>query len=110
MLTFSLACALGCLVRYGAEYATGSLFRQPRLWGTLVVNVAGSFLVGITVSHVAAWPVQWLIPFCGGLTSYSAAAAGPLLEFRDGSRRVAVIALTLTPIACLGAALGGSYL
>lgn len=65
--------AIGAVARF---LASGYLDREVP-WGTLVVNVAGSFLLG----GFAAWSLSgrtWAfaaVGLCGGLTTFSAFAA-----------------------------------
>lgn len=102
MLAFSVACATGCLVRYGTEKATHRLLGLRRMWGTLLVNVLGCLAVGVIVGRTGQ-PAAWIVPFCGGLTSYSAAFAGPIESWLSGSRRSAVVTLVGTPLLCVAA-------
>ncbi len=102
MLTASLICALGCLVRYGSELLSGTLFSVQRYWGTLAVNVIGSALMGYVLTHTLTHSAA-IVPFCGGLTSFSAAFAGPLHAWRYGPRRSGLVALVATPVLCVAA-------
>jgi fluoride ion exporter CrcB/FEX len=102
VLTASLVCALGCLVRYGSELLAGTLFSVQRLWGTLAVNVIGAAVVGFVLTHTLDHSAA-IVPFCGGLTSFSAAFAGPLHAWHDGSRRSGLVALVATPVLCVAA-------
>lgn len=108
MLAFSASCALGCLVRYGAEWSMSRFVGVGRLWGTLLVNVLGCFSVGLLLHQTGHSPT-WILPFCGGLTSYSAAFAGPVQVWCDTSRREGVTVLCATPVLCVVAcAIGAS--
>jgi fluoride ion exporter CrcB/FEX len=102
VLTASLVCALGCLVRYGSELLAGTLFSVQRLWGTLAVNVIGAAVVGFVLTHTLDHSAA-IVPFCGGLTSFSAAFAGPLHAWLDGPRRSGLVALIATPVLCVAA-------
>jgi fluoride ion exporter CrcB/FEX len=100
MISFSMFCALGCLVRYVAEVFAGRVVRIQRLWATLAVNVFGSLLVGIASQHFFRENSQ-VLAFCGGMTSFSAAIAAPAHAWRDGPRRSAILVLTTTPLLCI---------
>lgn len=100
MVSFVVACGAGCLVRYGAEWLAGALFSNQRLWGTLAVNIAGCFVAGFLLTHLVAHNSA-VLPFCGGLTSYSAAFAGPLHAIEVGQRRTGVVTLVATPLLCV---------
>ncbi len=74
LLLVALGAAVGAPLRFLVVHALHR--RDPALpWGTLAVNVAGSFLFGVV--GVAASPTGPLlavagIGFCGALTTYSA--------------------------------------
>lgn len=68
---------LGAPARYLVDQAVRARHGSAFPWGTWLVNVTGSFLLGLLVTLVAAgqWP-DWLLPglgvgFCGALTTYS---------------------------------------
>lgn len=109
MLSFSAFCALGCLVRYGAEWSIGRVTGAGRLWGTFIVNGVGCLVAGAILGS-AAQPAAWILPFCGGLTSYSAAFAGPLQAWHEGSRRTGLFVLWATPVLCVVACTIGAAL
>lgn len=69
-MAVALAGAVGAVVRYGA-------MRSTRHW-LLAVNVAGSFVLGLTGNVVVG------AGFCGGLTTFSAFAV-------TATRRQAVV-------------------
>lgn len=69
--------ALGTLARYGTErLLTASPDGIP--WGTLAVNLSGSFVLGVIITLVTErWPpTRYIRPFaaigfCGGFTTFS---------------------------------------
>jgi CrcB protein len=77
-------------------------------WGTLVVNVAGSFLLGLVAAAGATGQSLALLGagFCGGFTTYSAFAVQThrLEPRRRAAYAVASIGVSLAACA-LGAAL-----
>ena len=109
MLSFSAFCALGCLLRYGSEWSISRVLGLKRLWGTLAVNGLGCFVAGLLLSR-SGQSSAWILPFCGGLTSFSAAFAGPIQTWVEGSRRTGVMVLCLTPFVCVLACVAGSTL
>jgi fluoride exporter len=81
-LLVALGAAIGAPLRYGMATALDAE-RFPR--GTLLVNVVGSFLLGLFVAAGATghWLALLGTGFCGGFTTYSAFAVqthrlGPL--------------------------------
>ena len=82
----------GTLARYGLQSVTQRQFGSTFPYGTLAVNVIGSFLVGfvaaVTLERVmvsANLRAAILIGFCGGFTTYSAFAWETLVLARDGN-------------------------
>ncbi|MDD1536207.1 MULTISPECIES: fluoride efflux transporter CrcB [unclassified Bradyrhizobium] len=70
--------ALGAVVRYLVSIGTGRAFGTDFPWGTLIINVTGSFLIGILTGLFA---MKWNLPqaarifltvgICGGYTTFS---------------------------------------
>lgn len=75
--------------------------------GTLLVNVLGSFVLGV----LAGWGSRpdWVMPLlgvgvCGGLTTFSTHALEVVQAWRDLEPRHAVANLAISLVACLAAA------
>ncbi len=88
LLLVALGAAIGAPLRYAMATALDTE-RFPR--GTLLVNVVGSFLLGLFVEAGAAghWLALLGTGFCGGFTTYSAFA---VQTHRLGPRRGAAYA------------------
>ena len=72
---------IGTLARYYTQGAVQRVAGGTFPYGTLAVNVVGSFIVGlvatVTLERAAAsplWRTAVLVGFCGGFTTYSAFA------------------------------------
>ncbi len=82
-------------------------------WATLVVNVAGSMLLGVVAASTDGWLFTLLgTGVAGGLTTYSAFALETVLLDRNGRRSAALLnvaaSLVLGAVAfALGWWLGG---
>ncbi|MEH2515275.1 CrcB protein [Bradyrhizobium sp. AZCC 1610] len=70
--------ALGSVARYLVGVGSGRLFGADFPWGTLVINVTGSFLIGACVGLFAAkWDLSQVmrifltVGVCGGYTTFS---------------------------------------
>ncbi len=102
--------ALGALLRSLAGRTIGGSFP----WATLIVNVAGSFVLA------AAWaglpPESELARalvgsgFCGALTTFSTFILETCILFRSGQRKRAVANLLLTLALCSLASWTGFHL
>ena len=70
--------AIGSVARYLTGIASGKLFGFGFPWGTLIINIAGSFLIG---AFVESFALKWDLPqvarafltvgICGGFTTFS---------------------------------------
>lgn len=106
--------ALGCVVRYLAEYGVRRHHPTRRPWATVAANALGSGvagwaayqLVGVADAH---WRSIVLTGFCGGLTTFSSALAIPAILQREHHWGYAAALVVSTPLLCAGAfALGMS--
>ncbi|MGC2812953.1 MAG: fluoride efflux transporter CrcB [Bradyrhizobium sp.] len=70
--------AIGSVARYLVAIGSGKLFGTNFPWGILIINVTGSFLIGLLVGLFA---MKWDLPqavrifltvgICGGYTTFS---------------------------------------
>jgi CrcB protein len=106
--------ALGAVAR---SLVTGVLFTWvPGAfpWGTLVVNVVGSFLIGVLFAslsgalwlHTIARPFL-VVGFLGAFTTFSAFSIETLTLIDDGRAGVALLYALLSVCLCVGAAWAG---
>jgi len=94
--------AAGTLLRFGVGRWLASM-GKPGLYGTLIVNLAGSLAMGLLIGlgwerdHAAAYALSG-IGFLGGLTTYSTLNVQKATLVRDGagSRRTLVLYLAAT--------------
>jgi CrcB protein len=72
LLFVLLGGAVGAPTRYLADVGVQRLHRSVFPWGTWVVNVIGSFVLGLVISGAPSWAVSLLgTGFCGALTTFS---------------------------------------
>lgn len=109
--------ALGALGRFWTGIVCTSLFPARFPLGTLLVNVAGSFIIGLTASAVSAGrlaPSPWdsfiMLGFCGALTTFSTFSMDSFRLFREGHAFSAWANLFISMALCLGAAALGLFL
>lgn len=100
--------ACGCLSRYAVSGWTYSLVGKGLPYGTLVVNVVGSFLLGLVMeatlhSSLLSPEVRMGITtgFMGGFTTFSTFSYETFRLFEDGSYLAAGANILLNIFLCL---------
>ncbi len=100
--------ALGSVVRALA----GMLIPAGRLpWATILVNVAGSLLIGALMARFASLSAEestrahsfWVVGVCGGFTTFSAFSWQTLEQAQKGNWGVAATNVGLSVVLCVGA-------
>ncbi|MBK5946834.1 protein CrcB [Rhodobacter veldkampii DSM 11550] len=86
--------ALGASLRYVVNVAAGRVFGAGFPWGTVIVNVAGSFLMGVLVVVLAHKGGTRYAPFLmtgvlGGFTTFSAFSLDALTIWERGQTGLA---------------------
>ena len=111
-----LGSALGGIGRLWVSTILARRWGEAFPWGTLAVNVTGSFLIGLFVGLTGPegrWPVSrpvtlfFVSGICGGYTTFSAFSLQTLQLARDGHWLLAGGNILLSVALCLGAALAG---
>ena len=92
--------SLGALSRYGVSLLAASLFGSRFPWGTLIVNLAGCFLIGLCFALARLF---FMTGFLGALTTFSAFALESVNAMRAQAHLVMAANLLLNNV--LGAAL-----
>ncbi len=96
-LSIAVGGAAGAVLRYLVSGWAYTLLGQGFPWGTLVVNLIGSFLIGFLwqlFEYVPISPNMRSMIFIGGLgafTTFSTFAFESLNLFRDGDIRLGVL-------------------
>ena len=101
---------LGSLARWGASGWIANAFGQTFPWGTLVVNITGSFVVGLFAALTGP-DGRWLAPatfrqffmlgVCGGYTTFSSFSLQTLALAEDGQWFKAGANAVLSLVLCL---------
>jgi len=110
MVFVALGGAIGSVGRYGIGLAAARVLGKSFPWGTLIVNVAGCFVIGIVLKIIADleshspealtqsirnqldfWHKAVAIGFLGGLTTFSTFGGDTLREL-EGGRPVTALA------------------
>ena len=109
-LWIMIGSALGGGARYGVSGFVASHFGETFPWGTLIVNVSGSFVIGLfsTITGpdsrflVGSTARQFvMIGFCGGYTTFSSFSIQTLSLLRDGEWLRAGANIVLSVVLCL---------
>jgi fluoride exporter len=98
--------ALGAPVRYLLNTVVAARFPSRFPWGTFVVNVAGSFVLGLLTAASSTWMPLLGTGFCGGLTTYSTFSYETVRLLERGDHRLAV----LNVLFGAGVGVGAAYL
>lgn len=112
----ALGGALGSVARYAAVSAVTRLATATLPWGTLLVNVTGSFVIGALAALVASdgrplvvgdGRAFLLVGVLGGYTTFSAFSLETLALLRAGSIGAAVANVVGSVALCLLAVWAG---
>ena len=111
----ALGGALGASARYLTGIAAVRVMGHGFPWGTLTVNVAGSFLMGVLVVVLAHLNATRLAPFLmtgvlGGFTTFSAFSLDVMTLFERGQPATAGLYILGSVAISLLAILGGMAL
>ena len=116
-LAISIAAILGANLRYILSRLAARELGPVFPYGTLFINIAGSFIVGMfliwTTERVLVdphWRLVVVIGFCGSFTTFSSYAFETMAYFEQGQWMLMVANILSNNILCLGAALAGMAL
>ncbi len=110
-MVLALGGALGTLSRYGLSLLT-LLISQGVPWGTILINIAGSFLIGAFGTLTLAsgrlpLPEEArlfvMVGFCGGFTTFSSFSLQTLDLLRSGNMSHAAVNVGVSVVLCVSA-------
>ncbi len=117
MLLIMIGGGLGAMTRYGVGVFAGKFIGVRFPYGTLIVNLAGCFLIGVCLA--LAEKTSWLGPstrlflmtgFLGALTTFSTYALETFVTLRNGNFSTAVLNFALNNLLGLGLVIAGIWL
>ena len=83
---------IGAVTRYGTTLLANSLFGGGFPWGTLIVNLAGCFMIGIVLALAErtslvepSLRIFFVTGFLGGLTTFSSYALESVVALRSST-------------------------
>jgi fluoride exporter len=115
-LWVALGSAVGGMARYGVSGIVANRIGETFPWGTLAVNVSGSFVIGVFAAIIApgaalagSLTVRQLvvIGLCGGYTTFSSFSLQTLALARNGEWRRALGNIAGSVALCLLAVWAG---
>lgn len=112
-LWLALGAALGAPMRYVVDLVVQSRHDSLFPWGTFVVNVVGSLVLGVAAGATASGvDGEWLrfgvgIGLCGALTTFSTFGYETVRLLEDGSGREAWVNVVASVVVGLAAAAAG---
>jgi CrcB protein len=118
-LLVALGGALGSMARYASSGLAARLIGETFPWGTLIVNVAGSFVIGLVGTLTgpdgrlfvgSSVRIFIMVGLCGGYTTFSSFSIQTLNLLNDGEWLRAGSNVVGTVILCLLAVWAGHVL
>jgi len=115
-LWIGLGGALGSMARHWSNGAVAALAGVGFPWGTLVINILGSFIIGVAASTMTAdgafpsgdTPRQFvMVGLCGGYTTFSAFSLQTLALLQGGQVSAAAGNAALSVGLCMVAVWAG---
>jgi fluoride exporter len=108
--------ALGGMARQWCSVMSARLWPVEFPWGTIAINVAGSFIIGAfaTLSEPGGrWPLSLaarqfvMVGLCGGYTTFSSFSLQTVIMMRDGNYLGASVNVIASVLLCLTAVIAG---
>jgi fluoride exporter len=112
-LYVGLGAFLGANARYWIANWAAARFGTAFPYGTFIINVTGSFVLGVLVAYLAvrtyspAWRLFLAVGLCGGYTTFSSYAYETLALLESGSAFLAFLYFVGSPLAAFAAAFVG---
>lgn len=102
--------ALGSALRYGLNRWLTQLFGDALPWGTIVINIVGSYVIGLATAFFggtagALTPIEMrqfvLVGVCGGFTTFSSFSLQTLTLLQTGQPVRAIVNVVASVVLCL---------
>jgi len=108
--------AFGAMMRFLSQATVYEIFGRAFPYGTLFVNVAGSFLMGLLsvvlvekLNLSAEWHLAILVGVLGSFTTFSTFSIETLVLFEQGDMLKAMINILLSVVMCITAVWAGAF-
>jgi fluoride exporter len=115
LLQVALGGAIGASVRYLTNVGAARLLGADFPWGTTIVNILGSFAMGLLVVALAQRDAMRLVPFLmtgilGGFTTFSAFSLDAVKLWQGGEPTVAAAYVAASVVLSVAALILGMAL
>lgn len=107
---------IGSIARYGISLLMSKFFATAFPMGTFVINVTGSFIIGVIYGITEEYPELYhyrlflATGFCGGFTTFSSFSAENLDLIQRGHYTIAITYVLLSVVLSLIAVFAGILL
>ncbi len=109
--------ALGAVARFAMSHQVYQWFGREFAWGTLSVNVLGSFVMGLVAVFLVdkldaslEWRAFIMVGFLGAFTTFSTFSFETMQYIQIGELNKALLNMAVSLITCLLAVWGGLLL
>lgn len=110
--------ALGAMLRHGVNIGAGRIFGLNFPYGTIIVNVIGSFLMGVLIAYLARrlgasnheLRLFLATGFLGGFTTFSAFSLDAVALYERGDITQAGVYVVMSVLVSIGALFAGLLL
>jgi len=116
ILAVAVGGALGSVARYLVGIGAGKLFGTDFPWGTLIINITGSFLMGVLAGLFAT---RWNLPqaarifltvgICGGYTTFSTFSLDSFYLIERGELVATAAYMVGSVVLSVGALIGAMH-
>jgi len=107
---------LGSVVRFSLSKWVNALHTHEFPWGTLVVNVAACFVLGLIIGLAdhkqiisPSARLFWTVGFCGGFSTFSTFSNESLVLLQGGFTTSLLLYITFSLLLCVAATYIGLY-
>lgn len=109
--------AVGAMARYGMHLAMVQSFGRDFPYATLIINVIGSFLIGVFAVVIMermqlpeVWRLGLVVGLLGAFTTFSTFSLESLFLLHEGAYLKALTYVLSSVILCIAAAAAGVFL